>query len=130
MLANSSKVCGRRWFFIFHPNNARLSDWTCVGPFGPLSNEAGGGVGCIRFAGTEFAGVAVAAELAAGGGATGDDTFFDFPHPPPATKARMTQRIPAPGFQRSGRPRFEICFMRIIVGLVKKIAAIEIKSKS
>jgi len=58
----------------------------------------GGGVEGIRFAGAGFA-AGVVAVSEAGVGGTGVVVFFGFPHPPPATKATMRQKIPAPGFQ-------------------------------
>jgi len=64
VLANSSKDWGRRRFFIFHPNIARLSNWSWVGP---VLVETDGAVGCIRAIGGVAVGMvaAVAAGVAA-----------------------------------------------------------------
>ena len=121
-LANSSKFRGRRWFFISHPNIARLSNWSCVGPTLLLVETDGTGIdGCIRSGGGVAAGAeAVEAESDAGGDATSGGLFCDFPHPPPTTNARMRQRIPAPGFHPSSLPKSKNSFIRIICGFIKR----------
>ncbi len=83
--------------------------------------ETDGTDDCIRAGGGVAAGVAaVEVELDGDGDATGGGILVDFPHPPPATKARMRQRIPAPGFQPSSLPKSKKIFMRFMYGLVKR----------
>ena len=108
VLANSSKFCGCRWFFISHPIIARLSNWSCVGPLFWVGSVLAGAVatnGCIRSAGGVSVGVAAAeVESDGDGDATGGDVPGDFLHPPPATKAKLRQTMPAPGVKTLSRP--------------------------
>lgn len=126
VLANSSKVCGRRWFCISHPRSARLSNWSCVRPVLAELDGPGGGGGPVGTGVVDVTiGSAIGApvgpvvgvaaedvELESCDGATETGVLSDFPHPPPAARMQKRQRIPTVGFQPTSQPKSKNAFTR------------------